>query len=412
VGTDGSDPRRIDPERTEHSRRPRFSPDGSSLVFGYQEQPEFYACPTQLIRRNLVTGEEEALAAGWDRSPSGWIFQPEGTLLFTAEEEGRSRLWHLAGDKPEPLTHQGWASDPTVSPEGDIHVIHHSLSSPPEVHLVTDDGTQRVSDFTPPAVADAELGRCRELTFTGGGDDQIQMWLVDPPGSDPEEPLPLVHMIHGGPHASSGDAWHWRWNAQIVAGQGYRVAMVNFHGSTGWGDGFARSIHGAWGDLPYRDVEAATDHLIQAGLAEPDRLAITGGSYGGYLVAWIISQTDRYACAIAHAAVTNLGGMYASDITYGRSLSYGAEIWEDREAVDRWSPAAHAEGYVTPTLVIHGHRDLRVPLTQGQELYGVLVAKGVPARLVTYPDQNHWVLSRADSIHWYGEFLDWLARWL
>lgn len=412
VGLDRSEPRRIDDDKPGHSRRPRFSPDGAALVYGYQEQPEYYACPTRLIRRDLATGAEETLAPGWDRSPSGWIFRPDGTLLFVAEDEGRSRLWELTDDKPEALTGEGWVSDATLFPDGQIHLVHHSLTSPPEIHRVEEGDTEAVSRFTADALGDVSLGTCRSLTFTGGRGDQIQMWLADPPDADPGAPLPLVHMIHGGPHAASGDAWHWRWNAQVLAAEGYRVAMVNFHGSTGWGDEFARSIHGAWGDLPYQDIEAATDHLIESGLAEPNRMAVTGGSYGGYLVAWIISQTDRYACAVAHAAVTNLGGMYASDITYGRPLSYGAEIWEDRQRVDRWSPAAHSAGYATPTLVVHGHRDLRVPLTQGQELYGVLVGKGVPCRLVTYSDQNHWILSRANSIHWYGEFLDWLKRWL
>ena len=164
--------------------------------------------------------------------------------------------------------------------------------------------------------------------------------------------------------------------------------------------------------MPYRDVEAATDHLIGLGLVDENRMAVTGGSYGGYLTAWITAQTDRYACAVAHAAVTNLGGMYASDVTFGRELAYGAEVWDDLETVQRWSPSAHAAGYGTPTLVIHGHLDQRVPLTQGLELYGVLTAKGVPARLVSYPDENHWILKRDNSIHWYHEVLGWLDRWL
>jgi dipeptidyl aminopeptidase/acylaminoacyl peptidase len=198
----------------------------------------------------------------------------------------------------------------------------------------------------------------------------------------------------------------------VVAGAGYRVALVNFHGSTSFGQEFAASIHGSWGDRPAADVEAATDHLVAAGLADPDRLAIAGGSYGGYLVAWLTSQTGRYRCAIAHAAATNLAGMYASDVTFGRARAYGAEVFEDPARVERWSPAAHAAGYATPTLVVHGERDYRVPVTQGLELYGVLKAKGVEARLVYYPDENHWILSSANSLHWYGEVLGWLARHL
>lgn len=411
---DGSSLRRLDPGREGHSRHPRFTPPGDAIVYGYQAEPDFYACRTQLLTHDLATGTETELAAGWDRSPEKWTVREGGDLVFTAEDRGRSRLWRLprGASEPEALTSEGWCSDPATSTAGDIYVVAHSLTAPPEIHRVEAGGTVPVTDFTAGARAEIPLGATREVAFTGAGGDQIQMWLVDPPGADPHRPLPLAHMIHGGPHGVFGDAWHWRWNPQVVAAAGYRVALVNFHGSTGWGQDFAASIHGAWGDLPFRDVEAASDHLVAAGWAEEGKMAVTGGSYGGYLATWITSQTDRYACAIAHAAVTSLPGMYASDVTSDRARSYGAEIWDDRAAVERWSPSAHAAGYRTPTLVIHGERDARVPVTQGLELYGVLVAKGVPARLVYFGDENHWILARDNSLRWYGEFLDWLQRWL
>ena len=414
VSPDGSELRRVDAGKPGNSHRPRFTPDGSALIYGYQEEPDYYASPMLLIHHDLATGNERRLMVGWDRSPEGWLFDASGDLLFCAEDRGRSRLWRLrqGADEPEPLSTDGWVTGPVQTADGAIYVLGHSLTAPPEVHRVDDGGSEPVTSFTRSACADLTFGAVREIEFEGGNGDLVQMFLVDPPGAPPEQPLPLVHMIHGGPHSSFGDAWHWRWNAQVVAAAGYRVGLVNFHGSTGWGDAFARSIHGAWGDLPHRDIEAATDHLVAAGLAEPERTAVTGGSYGGYLVAWITSQTDRYACAIAHAAVTDLPAMYASDVTRGLGRAFGAEPWERPARVARFSPTAHAEGFETPTLVVHGERDARVPVDQGLELYGVLVAKSVPARLVSYPDENHWVLRRANSIRWYEEFLGWLERWL
>jgi dipeptidyl aminopeptidase/acylaminoacyl peptidase len=419
VSLEGGTPTRLDTDRRGHSRRPRFTRDGASIVYGYQTEPDYYACLTELTLYDIATGEHRPLTARWDRSPSRWVLSGKDTLLFTAEDESRSRLWRLGmadGGVPERLTDEGWVSDPTVSPDGTVHALAHDLTTPPEIHQVAGPGRGRsrhpVTSFTSTALADTPMGRAREVTIPGAEGDPVQTWLVDPPETNSDQPLPLVHMLHGGPHAVSGDAWHWRWNAQVVAAAGYRVAMVNFHGSTGWGDAFASSIHGAWGDLPLRDVEAVTDHLIERGWADDDRVAVTGGSYGGYLVAWITSQTDRYAGAVAHAAVTDLPGMYASDLTYGRARAYGSEIWEDPGAVERWSPASQAAGYTTPTLVIHGEKDRRVPATQGLELYGVLVAKGVPARLLVYPGENHWILSRTNSVHWYEEFIGWLKRWL
>lgn len=412
IEADGSGRRRLDSKRPGNSHRPRFTADGVALVYGYQAEADYYASPTRLIHHDLDTGSERTWAEGWDRSPTEWVLEDDGGTLLVAEDAGRSRLWRLpaGASEPVPLTDDGWVSDLTTDGGGAAYFVHHSLSSPPEVHRFSDGTVDRVTTFTEQATGGISLRSVAEVEFPGAEGRSIQMWLVDPPdeASDP----PVVHMIHGGPHGVFGDAWHWRWNAQVVAAGGFRVALVNFHGSTGWGDAFARSIHGAWGDLPYRDIEAASDYLVAAGLAQPDRIAVTGGSYGGYLVAWITSQTDRYACAIAHAAVTDLGGMHASDLTYGLARAFGAEVWEDPARIARFSPSVHAAGFSTPTLVIHGSNDFRVPLTQGLEYYGVLVAKGVPARLVAYPEQNHWILSRADSIHWYGEFLQWLHRWV
>ena len=189
------------------------------------------------------------------------------------------------------------------------------------------------------------------------------------------------------------------------AAPGRAVALVNFHGSTGFGEAFTTSIHGAWGEHPTADVLAVTDHLIERGVADPDRMAVTGGSYGGYLTCWITATTDRFTCAVAHAAVTDLPAMYASDWTTDTGLAFGAQPWEDLERVNRWSPFAQAAKIQTPTLVVHGELDLRVPVTQGLAWYGMLKARGVEARLVHYPDENHWILKPRNSLHWYGEVL-------
>jgi dipeptidyl aminopeptidase/acylaminoacyl peptidase len=209
-----------------------------------------------------------------------------------------------------------------------------------------------------------------------------------------------------------GDFWHARWNAQAFAAPGYLVALVNFHGSTGWGQSFTASILGRWGDQPYRDIEAATDHLVQLGLADPDRMAVTGGSYGGYLVSWIASQTGRYRCAVNHAGVCDFQTQYATDITQGRRRSLGGEPWKNIEGLDRWNPFRHANGFSTPMLILHGESDYRVPHAQGLALYNVYQAMGLPSRLVIYPDENHWILKPQNSRHWYGEVLGWLGRWL
>jgi dipeptidyl aminopeptidase/acylaminoacyl peptidase len=141
------------------------------------------------------------------------------------------------------------------------------------------------------------------------------------------------------------------------------------------------------------------------------RLAVTGGSYGGYLVSWIASQTDRFRSIVNHAGVCDFQTQFASDMTYGRARSMGGEPYENIEGMDRYNPMRHAAGFKTPMLVIHGQKDYRVPYNQGLEIYGVYKAMKLPARLVVYPDENHWILKPANSLHWYGEVLAWLKRW-
>lgn len=157
---------------------------------------------------------------------------------------------------------------------------------------------------------------------------------------------------------------------------------------------------------------AATDFLIAEGSVDPKRMAAAGGSYGGYLVNWIAGQTDRFAALVSHAGIYSLLGQFASDVAYGRQHSYGGYPFTNLASVERWSPNRHAANLRTPMLVLHGEKDFRVPVTQGLELYGVLTAKGVPARLVAYPDENHWILKGTNAKHWYGEVLGWLERWL
>lgn len=403
--------RELTPDATGNVAGPRYSPDGRHLVYGQTIDPHFYADRIRLMRRDRETGDTTELTDGWDRSPSSWEVDTTGVLLV-AEDEGRQPVWTLSidGGTPERCGDAGTLSGPARLTDGRIVANRNSITSPPELVVIAGDDTGPLTHFTDKAVSALDLPTVEEFRFEGGRGDTIQGWLVQPQGVT--TPAPLVHMIHGGPHGTFGDTWHWRWNAAAFCGDSRVAALVNFHGSTGFGQEFAECIRGDWGDLPTKDIELATDHLISSGVADPDRLAITGGSYGGYMVAWLISQTDRYRCAVAHAAVTDLPGMYASDITSGREYSYGADVWEDLNRVNRWSPAAHAAGYSTPTLVIHGERDYRVPVTQGLEFYGVLQAKGIESRLVYYPDENHWILSQANSVHWYGEVTSWLERFI
>ncbi len=415
-------PRELGKRYAGGAERPRYSPDGRWLLYGMRRESDFYADRVRLVARNRQDKRDRVLTEEWDRSASGWCFDGMGRVLMLAEETGRSALFSFDFDsamaigKAEPRELcRGGSFNGLVTANERIVVNHSSLREAPELISLSVDGKTRKSltGFTQPLLSRRSLGKVEDRDFAGAGGKPVQMFLVRPPGGTGHERMPLLHLIHGGPHGNFGDQWHWRWNAQVfAAGSGALCACVNFHGSTGWGQKFASSILGRWGEQPYLDIMAATDLLIDEDLVDPQRMAAAGGSYGGYLIAWLAAKTRRFSCLVDHAGVNDLQAQYASDWTQGRSRAMGGEPWDKLEGLDRYNPMRKASGFGTPLLVLHGEQDYRVPYSQGLAIYNVYKAMGLPAKLVVYPDENHWILKPANSIHWYGEILNWLDRWL
>ena len=394
--------------------KPRYSPDGSGIVYGMQHDPYFYADRVRIMRYERSTGTHQELFAGWDRSPSAWEVAEDSTVIMVTEDRGHVSLFAgRSGSEPHVIVRGGTTGGLAIAGPR-LFFTFQTLAQPPEVYACARDGSglARLTLLTQEVMDRVATGEVREMHFEGARGETVQMYVVLPPGHRQGDRLPLVQVIHGGPHAISADVWQWRWNPQLFAAPGYVAAMVNFQGSTSWGQEFARRIQGEWALRPFEDVMRATDVLIAAGLADENRLAAAGGSYGGYLAAWIAGHTDRFRCIVNHAGVYDALGQYASDWTMGRGEAWGGEAWDGLDAIDACNPARFVAGMKTPMLVIHGERDYRVPVNQGLECYGMLKAKGVPARLVYFPDENHWILKPRNSLLWSREVREWLERWL
>jgi dipeptidyl aminopeptidase/acylaminoacyl peptidase len=414
VRLSGDTPTALTPDHPANDVCPRYTPDGKSIVYGMQQDPFFYADRVRVMAYDRASGKHRELIPDWALSPGKWGMGQDGTLYLEAEETGRVSLFAWNGSGAPRLIVRGGTVSGVTEAGGRLFLSRQTITDPPEVHTcsLTGGETRRLTRFTDPVASRFGLGEVREMQFEGAYGETVQMFVVFPPGHVDGKRYPLVQVIHGGPHGISPDAFHMRWNAQAFAAPGYVAALVNFQGSTSWGQDFAQRIQGSWGDRPLTDVMRATDALVAAGIADESRMAAAGGSYGGYMAAWIEGHTDRFKCIVNHAGVYDTLSQYASDVTQGRAQSFGGEPWDGIEAIDRYNPARFATGFKTPMLVLHGERDFRVPAAQGLECYGVLKAKGVPARLVYFPDENHWILKPRNSLLWYGEVLGWLRRFI
>lgn len=390
-------------------RHPRYAPDGARI-----------ACLSANVRASPVAPNEITIIQGttitvvsrrWDRNieaPLRWSADG-AAILCLAQDRARQHLFRfdLKTRSPEIVARGGMVHEFDLAGDS-VAFIRDEMHRPPAV-CVKD---RKVENFNDALLRRFTLGPSEEIVYRGARGEEVQMWLVFPPRFDPRKRYPLLHSIHGGPHAISAEGWHFRWNNHVFAAQGYIVACVNFHGSSSFGQKFVESIRHRFGRLELADIEAATRLLLKRRYIDRRRVFAAGGSYGGYMVAWMNGRVPagRYRAYVCHAGCFDWVSMFADDTYVFHEKELGAWYWKDFARIEAQNPRAAVRRMATPTLVIHGALDYRVPDAQGLQYYNTLRAKKVPARLVHFPDENHWILKPQNSRLWYREFFDWLRR--
>jgi dipeptidyl aminopeptidase/acylaminoacyl peptidase len=343
-------------------------------------------------------------------------------VYFTAEDHAQCHLWRhdLKAKTLHVVARGGWVQGFDVA-AGTVVYTADSMNHPARAYALRGDAPpHRMESLNNALMSKFKLGAYESVSYKGAGGESTQMWVVYPPNFDPKKKYPLLHSIHGGPHTAAGDTWHYRWNTHVFAagnggqngGQEYVVACVNYHGSTSFGFKFKDSITHQWGKLELQDVEAATDVMLRKPYIDKDRVFATGGSYGGFMVAWMNGHVKRgrYKAYVCHAGCYDWVSMFASDGAEWFKVELGAWYWDDMKKVHGQSPHAFAANFSTPTLVIHGQLDYRVPDAQGLAYYNTLKAQHIDARLVWFPDENHWILKPRNSRLWTQEFFAWLGK--
>lgn len=398
---------------------PAYSPDGKYIAFRSQARAGYESDRWRLAVIERATAKQAVLTEGLDRWVTGFSWAPDsGRIFFSVEDRGRHGV-HMApvtgGGARNIISGPSSADEIRFTPDGKTMVYcEQSAARPVEIYRVASSGGAATALTH---INDALLGRyqltpAEELWVESGDKTRIHSFLLKPPGFREDKKYPVLVLIHGGPQGAWGESWTYRWNAQVFASAGYVVVMPNPRGSTGYGQKFIDDINMDWGGKPFDDIMAVVDQVATLPYVDADRMAAAGGSYGGYMVNWLLGHTQRFKALVSHAGVFDLRSMFGETEELWFPLwEFKGTPWDNPEIYAKWSPSFFVKDFKTPTLVIHGEQDFRVPYGQGLQLFTSLKMQKTPAKLLLFPDEGHWINKPQNSLLWYRTFLEWIGQW-
>lgn len=405
--------------------QPLFSPDGRTLAYLAMSRAGYEADRFDIVLRDWLNANERKIVlhvddtARGDRSAGELLWSADGKELFcTSDHLGQHAVFAIdvASGKARMVVGKGTVAGPQLVPGGRLLYGMHWLLGPLELYTVGQDGkdVRRVTHLNDERVAAAKFGKPEQFTFRGAKDDTVYGYIVYPVDFDPARKYPVAFLIHGGPQGSFGNDFHYRWNPQAYAGAGYAAVMIDFHGSTGYGRAFTDAINNDWGGAPYEDLMKGLDFALEKyTFLDRERIGALGASYGGYMINWIAGKTDRFKALVCHDG--NLDehmAYYDTEELWFPEWEHGGPAYDNPAGYTRDSPLSFAGDWKTPMLVIHGGKDYRVVDTHGISTFTLLQRRGIPSKLLYFPDENHWVLKPANSIQWHEIVLGWLDQWL
>ena len=418
---------------------PLYSPDGKYIAYRAQQRPGYESDRFRLMLYDRKTGERKNLTEGFDGWVGTFTWGASRFLFFTAEEAGSARIYYTSLDFVKPsvvkTALQGYDDDLTFVQNNNITFLlfsKMSISAPTEIYkspwvLVntphcgetggdicsSQDPNFKLTHLNDAVLSQIAMSPLEPFWFTGAHGDKVEGFLVKPPNFDASKKYPVKFLIHGGPQGAWGDDWSYRWNPELFAANGYVVIMINFHGSTGYGQKFIDAINGDWGGAPFEDLMKGLDYAEKTyPFIDKDRECALGASFGGYMANWALGHTDRFKCIVSH------DGTFNNESDWGTTEELWFNEWEfhgtpytNRELYRKWSPHLFATNFKTPTLVIHGQLDYRLDVSEGFQLFTTLQTMGVPSKMLYFPDEGHWVLKPQNSQLWYKTVNDWVDQW-
>jgi acylaminoacyl-peptidase len=397
---------------------PRVSPDGKTLAYVAMKRPGFEADRFGLMLRDIASGKTTEMAPGWDRSIAGLKWAKDGkSLLVDADDVGQHNLFRIdvKSGKVTPLSKTGHVTAYFETPKGFVFASD-SLTRPTTLYqakaksAAIEYGAVNLTKIDG-VLDERAMGDFEQFSFKGWNNEEVHGFVLKPVGYQEGKRYPVAFLIHGGPQGSFGNDWSFRWNPETYAGAGYAVVMIDFHGSTGYGQGFTDAISQHWGDRPLEDLQKGwAAALSKYTFLDGDRACALGASYGGFMVNWIAGNWKQpWKCLVTHDGVFDSRSMgYSTEELWFEEWEHGGEIYKDPKKYDDFNPALYAQNWSVPMLVIHSDKDFRIPVDQGIGVFTALQRQGVESEFLHFPDENHWVLKPLNSLKWHATVFDWL----
>jgi len=420
VPIDGSKPPACTTEKNQAwDTNPIFSPDGKTLAYLAMARAGYESDRFRIVLRPWPNGKEWVLTENWDRSPSSICWSADGkTIYATANNTGQKSLFAIdvATGRISTIVKTGFISSPSVAGERIVYGLD-NLQSPVELYSVKPDGSdvRSITRINAEKIATARMGEYEQFTFKGWNKQEVHCYVVKPIDFDPDRKYPVAFLIHGGPQGSFGNHFHYRWNPQVYAGAGYAAFMVDFHGSTGYGQAFTDSIRGDWGGKPLEDLQKGLAAALERyPWADGEKVGALGASFGGYMINWIAGNwPGRFKCLVNHDGnLDERMAYFDTEELWFPEWDHLGTPWNNPKGYEKHNPVNFVKNWKTPMLVIHGALDFRVVDTQGIATFNALQRLGIESRLLYFPEEGHWVLKPHNSILWHETVIGWLDRWL
>jgi dipeptidyl aminopeptidase/acylaminoacyl peptidase len=419
VPADGSAaPRNLTAANQAWDAAPVPSPDGKTLYYLAMKTPESESDRFGIMALDLATGQKREVAPNWDRSAGGLQISSDGrTLYTTADDNGQHPLFAIdvASGKVSTLVTDGEVGGYSLG-KSRLLIQRDDLKRSADLYLadIQGKGLKQVTHYNAERLKNVQMGEPEFFTFKGWNNETVQGYVVKPAGYKPGKKYPVAFIVHGGPQGAMSNGWSYRWNPQTYAGQGFAVVTINFHGSTGYGKAFTDSISGDWGGKPLEDLKAGWKAaLAKYSFLDGDRACALGASYGGYMIYWMAGVwNEPWKCLVDHDGVFDARAMYydTEELWFEERENSGTQF-EHPENYEKFNPVNHVKDWRVPMLVVHSAKDFRIPDTQGLGAFTALQRRGIPSKLLHFPDENHWVLKPQNSVQWHETVNAWLKQW-